>query len=955
MHRIASLFTLIAVILGLQGAPVLGQDAPRVVLFEDPALAADRLHYPLLISGARGYRIRCATQADEEAVISGLGFATVPSTILTAIDPAIAAAAPADNPLLCPNGPDFAIKIFAAQSPQGLTHYLQFPAGFGAAAATDRLYVPGCLGLVEALRLDLATAIKADPTPFFPGKIHTIACLAGAPLPFTPNSFTDWCVDQGRSPAETATVMALLDASPGGISALGNPAACAAAESFFRAITTLNLNGKGVQSLAPLATLPHLTSLSLANNEITDISPLSRLTALGFLDLSGNQISNITALLPMSTLTRLTLSRNRISDIRTLSALSLLTSLTLDHNTIADLAPLQFLQGLTQLSLAANGLTGPMLEPLTALGQLTTLNLSDNQIASFEFLGALPSTLNIDLTGNPIAASGGQSFLDLCILNRDAATPFGQTIRILIEMHGGGTCKVASNAILASTSLDLSGKIISDIRPLAPLTHLTNLNLSANAITDVTALSGLLKLTTLDLSDNAITDIRPVAPLLGLTRFTASGNPVELGDFVSACLMRSEPDLLTHDQTIEVDALLAASGQVKCQPAADELAQRSVISIREVGLTTLDYFKVLRDVQSIDLSGNGLNDVVGLQGLPALTRIVARGNNIASLNSFRPIHGLEQLILDENPLSSLIGIGDLTRLKRVNVSDTNLRSVLPLGDLPLLESAALRNLNLTYDSLRAYCIVNRFDPIVLGDARAFMAAIESRLVADHIDPADCDAVESWAVAQRVLSLNKQSLISVAPVVFFSSLEELNLFDNQIEDARPIAALRMLTKLNLTTNRLESLPTFAAAGMKELYLANNLIADVSPLAALPALVRLDLSNNRIPFITPLVANGAATSIDLRRNMIGNVQLADIPVLAVAYLGDNPVCGFPNFFVPSFPFDHVFQACQRVPPPIVLGRERFELHELITEPRLDELCLTCPGIQIRSGIRGNFINN
>lgn len=954
MQRIATFFTLIAVILGLHRAPALAQSAPQVVLFEDPALGADRLHYPLLIADARGYRIRCATQADEEAVIRGLGFATVPSTILTAIDPAIAAAAPADNPLLCPTAPDFTIKIFAAQSPQGLTHYLQFPAGFGAAGFADRLYVPGCLGLVEALRLDLTTAVSADPTPFFPGKIHTISCLSGAPLPFTPNSFTDWCVDRGRSPAEAATVMALLDASPGGISAMGNPAACAAAESFFRAITTLNLNGKGVQSLAPLATLPHLTSLSLANNQITDISPLSRLTALGFLDLSGNQISNITALLPMSALTRLTLSRNRISDIRTLSALSVLTSLTLDRNSIADLAPLQFLQALTQLSLAGNGLTGPMLEPLTALGQLTTLDLSDNQIASFEFLGALPSTLDIDLTGNPIAASGGQSFLDLCILNRDAATPFGQTIRILIEMHGGGTCMVANNAIQATTTLDLSGKIISDIRPLAPLTHLTNLNLSANAITDIAALSGLVRLTSLDLTDNDITDIHPVAPLLALTRFAAGGNPVVLDDFVSACLMRQHADLLTHDQTIETEALLAASGQAKCQPAADDLAQRTVLTIRDVGLTTLDYFKVLRDIQAIDLSGNGLNDVVGLQGLSGLTRIVARSNNIASLNSFRPIRGLEQLILDENPINSLIGIGDLTKLKRLHVSNTNVRSVLPLGELPLLENVEMRNLALNYDSMREYCIVNRFDPIALGAVRPFMAALESRLVADHVDSTDCIAVEFWANAQRGLSLNKQSIISVEPIVFFPNLEELYLFDNQIEDAGPIASLRSLAKLNLSSNRLTSLPIFGAVTMREIYLANNAITDVTPLAALTFLSTIDLSDNRVPFITPLLANSAVLAFDLRNNQIAINQMADIPVLDRAYMGGNPVCqNF--FFLPNIPFNQIVAACQRVPPLIIFDFERFRVHDLTIAEPARELCLTCPEIRIRPDIRGNFIHN
>ncbi len=781
---------------GLAPVPVMAQAAPRVVLFEDPALGADRLHYPLLISGDRGYRIRCATQADEEAVIHGLGFTTVPSTILSAIDPQIAAAAPEGNPLLCPTGPAFAIKVFAAQGPQGLVHYLQFPTDFGSVSFTDRLYVPGCLELVTALGLDLTTAIAADPTPFFVGKIHQITCLSGAPVFFAPDSFDDWCVNSARTAAETATVMALLDATPGGITAVGSPAACASAEIFLRAVTTLNLNGKGVQSLAPLSTLTHLTSLSLANNDITDISPLSRLSALGFLDLSGNKISNITALSPLITLTRLTLSGNRITDIRALSALAVLTSLTLDRNTVGDLAPLQFLQALSHLSLAGNGLTGAMLEPLTALGQLAVLNLSDNQIASFEFLGALPSTLNIDLTGNPIVASGGQSFLDLCILHRDAATPFGQTIRTLLDLHGGSTCAVANNAIMASTTLDLSGKIISDIRPLAPLTHLTDLNLSNNAITDIAILSGLQKLTDLDLTDNNITDIHPVAPLLALTRFAAGGNPVGLNDFVSACLMRNHADFLNHDQTIEVDALLAFSGQAKCQPAADDLAQRTFVSIRDVGLTTLDYFKVLRDVQAIDLSGNGLNDVVGLHGLPGLTRIVARQNNIASLNSFRPMRGLEQLILDENPINSLVGITDLAKLKRLHVSNTNVRSVLPLDDLPLLENVELRNLDLNFDTLREYCIVNRFDPISLGPVRSFMSAIESRMVADHVDTTDCPAVEFWAGQQRVLSLNKQSILAVDPIAFFVNLEELHLFDNQIDDARPIAALRLLTKLNL---------------------------------------------------------------------------------------------------------------------------------------------------------------
>ena len=161
------------------------------------------------------------------------------------------AARPDENPKLCPTGPAFPIKVFAADGPGGLVHYLQFPVDFGSPAFADRLYVPGCLGLVQALGLDLSTALAADPTPFFVGKIHEISCLNGEDIPTVPDSFADWCLKGDRTPAETATVMALLDATPVGITALGNASACASAETFLSAITTLNLNGKGVQSLAP--------------------------------------------------------------------------------------------------------------------------------------------------------------------------------------------------------------------------------------------------------------------------------------------------------------------------------------------------------------------------------------------------------------------------------------------------------------------------------------------------------------------------------------------------------------------------------------------------------------------------------------------------------------------------------------------------------------------------------
>ncbi len=908
MNRIARSLLLILVLLVAAGAGLARAEEPKVVLFEDPALEANRLHYPLLISDGRGYRIRCNDQADEEAVIRGLGFATVPSEVLTPVDSAIVAADPAANPLLCPSGETYPIKVFAHDNGSGLVYYLQFPSDFGATTFSDRLYIPGCAPLVTELKLNLNQALNADPTPFFAGKIHTIACLSGAPLVDKPTTFAKWCVKGDRTPAETATVMAVLDSTPGGVSALGNPAACAAAQTFLESITTLNLNDKGVQSLEPIAVLANLTSLSVADNAIADLEPLTRLKTLTFLDISGNHIGNINALAPLIALTRADLSDNDITEIRSLSALALLTNLTLDNNKIANLEPLQFLQALSTLSIANNGLTGDMLDPLSALGGLTSLNLADNKIETFANLGSFPSTLAINLSGNPIVAGGGQSFVDLCVLHRDAATPLGQTIRVLVELEGGGTCAAVGNKLLATTALDLSAKIVSDLRPLATLPQLTSLNLSGNAITDVAPLAGLTSLGTLDLSKNSITDVRPLAALSGLISLDLSDNPVQATDFLSACLMRNQADFLTAAQAAEVNALLSISGKTACGRAYDDLASRQFADAKNRSLTSVSFFPVMGNLTSIDLSDNQLSDVSALSAIPGLTKLWIRNNQIPSIQGVLQLRRLEQLNIDGNPLSNLIGIGVLGKLTKFYFSNTHVQSVAPLADLPLLDDAGMRNLPLQYASFAEYCIVYRFDSIALGDARGFMAALDNRMQADHVDSADCSAAQNWAQVLTSLTLNKKSIIAVSPVVHFRALGELNLFDNLITDISPIASLTGLQKLNLATNRLSAVPRLGSSGLKYIYLNDNQITDVGNLSNMPALSNVDLRNNRVFNALPLGSLPALSIVDLRGNRIQNFTQVN-PVIGKAYLGNNPICSFPLPLAPQ-----IAEACKREPPRI-----------------------------------------
>ncbi|MER8473472.1 RICIN domain-containing protein [Mesorhizobium sp. M1328] len=396
-----SLLLLLTLLLAVDAGPARAEE-PKVVLLEDPTLNASRLHYPLLISEGRGYRIRCNDQADEEAVIRGLGFATVPSQVLTAVDNAVIAADPAANPLLCPSDENYPIKVFAHDGGSGLVYYLQFPTDFGSTSFSDQLYIPGCAPLVAELKLNLNQAIDADPTAFFAGKVHTIACVAGAPLVGRPTTFASWCFKDDLDPAQQTTVEELLALTPGGASALGNPAACASAQDFLASSTTLDLAGRRLTNLEPLATLTHLTSLTLSGNEIADTRDLEKLTELTFLDLSRNRISNINVAAVMKKLADADLSSNQIADLRPLASARALMRLVLANNKITDVSPLRFLQELTVLDLSKNRIADA--RALTGLAKLTALNLRANRLATVQSVSAI-LPFNPSLDGNPVCIS----------------------------------------------------------------------------------------------------------------------------------------------------------------------------------------------------------------------------------------------------------------------------------------------------------------------------------------------------------------------------------------------------------------------------------------------------------------------------------------------------------------------------------------------------------------------
>lgn len=901
----------------------------RLVLVENADIADPRLHIPLLITREQGYRIRCAAQADEENVIRGLGFVSSPSDVLSTLDPVVVAATPDANPFLCPTADDYKIKVFAFSDETGLKHYLQFPMARGSNAYVNRLYRPGCAGLVAALGIDLATAINADPRPFFGDAIHDIECFDGVPIEVRPETFAQWCMKTDLSEPQRVTVDAILEATPGGTVARGNPGGCANAQTFLMSVRSLNLSDSGLSDLSPLSVLPNLTTLVLENNSITDISPLTSLTALVFLDLSGNQLANLSPLSLLTSLIEIDLQQNQISNLRPLSPLVSLTKLDLSQNLITDVSPLRFLLALTVLDLGGNQLTGAAIEPLTALSVLTRLDLTNNNIEMIEVLSQFGGSTEILLAGNPIFGDDTLTFAELCVLHRADATPFGHTIRALVTQSGAQNCDDAAAALQSSPSLDLSSKSISDVAPIAVIPNLTTLNLSSNSIVDISPLTGMTGLVSLNLASNNIVEAAGIANLTNLTSLDLTGNPVNVSGFLGACLVRNHEGMLTEVQAAEMSILMAYSGQAKCLAAAEALGRATDVTLDNVGLKTVAYFSVFENARRMVLNGNQIADVAPLVSLSRISSLNLAGNQVATLADINRLLSLQSLNLNGNPISSLNGIAALQQLAAIQLSDTGVRNIRPLADLPSLVSARLDHLDISYGDMEDYCLVRRLDSNALGDARAFMVAIEPRLANDGVDAGNCPAVAAWAGSVDTLTLNKANIRSIEPIRFFTNLRSLTMFDNLIDDAGPVRSLTRLQSLNLSDNRIETIPTLQSTTIKTLNLQSNRIESVNTLSQKTSITSLDLSGNRISDARPLNGLAGITFLDLRSNQIADEEKVKSLYPFKPYIKGNPVCSLNVILI--FPPPPIVEACRREPLPIFIAipGEIF-IRERVREP-------------------------
>ncbi len=643
-------------------------------------------------------------------------------------------------------------------------------------------------------------------------------------------------------------------------------------------LTTLNLHVNNVSELTPLAGLTSIENLNLRDNHITNIEPLSGLTTLTELYIGGNEIGTITALSLLTNLQSLDLSGTGISDLTPLAGMIGLETLHACCNGLDDLSPLSGLINLQYLGLDWNEITD--ISPLSPLSNLTGMNLIGNRISE---LAPLTNMMNLSYLNMPYSPLSWQSqctdiptirannpSIELCaepnpydcsVENVTVNMPDPNLKAAVIEKLGLTEDPTTGDMALLNwfnadqrgiqnlTGLEYARNLqglwlneneISDISPVANLTHLEQLELHNNQISTIPSLSALTNLTRLGLSNNQINDITRLTGLTGLEELQLHNN--------------------------QISNISELSG----------LTSLIALGLGDNQITTVPSLSSLGSLEFLNLYGNQITDASGVSGLNNLVELILTLNQLSTLPDLSSSVRLKVLTAEKNQLTDISGLTGLKNLEMVNLHKNRIVDIRPLlGMNKITNLSLIKNLinditplsgmsGLTYLKLQ----INQINDV--GPLTGLTGLRELHLGQNQISTLSPLAGLTDLV---FLGLDDNSITDISLLSTLVNLKDLDLARNQISNIDALSGMSQLTALFLFDNQISSISALSdKTSLRELVLANNQIADMSVLDGLTQLEVLDISRNQIDSLSFL-----AGLTKLQRLEAAEIGISDIPTL------------------------------------------------------------------------------
>lgn len=301
--------------------------------------------------------------------------------------------------------------------------------------------------------------------------------------------------------------------------------------------------------------------------------------------------------------------------------------------------------------------------------------------------------------------------------------------------------------------------------------------------------------------------------------------------------------------------------------AAEKEARRRNISVEDVEKLALeidaDYAiydfsifentKILKNLTSLELYGNGSCNLHGIENIPSLKRIKYNLLNpiYKSLLSLIPPNFIKELDLSNNKtISSLKGISNVEKLEVLNIRNTNI-SLFDADELSTLVYLSYLDISETsiskLDFLKNIKFLNYFRAQKTTIFDIYTLNGFTKLKTLDLAMSACPQIERINNLPQLRELNLQNVkLTTADFINnFKQLRKLILKNATVFSIDKITELYYLIYLDLGNSKIRSIANIdSLLSLKFLDLSNNEISDIEPLSRLTQLTYLDLSHTNI---------------------------------------------------------------------------------------------------------------
>ncbi len=290
--------------------------------------------------------------------------------------------------------------------------------------------------------------------------------------------------------------------------------------------------------------------------------------------------------------------------------------------------------------------------------------------------------------------------------------------------------------------------------------------------------------------------------------------------------------LVWDDPEVE-DAVRAALNKPEGEILGEEAAAVKSILLPERDIWDLRDFKYLVGLEELDVSGNHLRDLSGIEGLSKLRVLNISGNQLRDLSGLEGLCGLEELTAEKNMIEDLSPLSGLHTLQKLDLSENRITDLSPLAGLDALQELDLSVPWEYSDDRLAYEYLCN-DPVSLAPLSGLGKL--NTLCLDGLALTDLSEIEELA-SLTVLKARDMPVLDKGSGVFPKNLEELDLTGTKLSVTENLGKLTKLKKLAM--GRADDFAFLQnLTGLTELYPAKNAAKIPSQFAGLTNLTAFD---------------------------------------------------------------------------------------------------------------------